>query len=165
MKAATTAIVVLGICLNARADFADDFQEAKKLFDAKDHGAACSAFTKLADVAPNGHGKAWSLFHAAVALGRQMQYESAIELARTIGVRPMAVFAQMEIMNANRKHKELIASFREEDISAWPDEINYRGFSCAALPSTVPERTNRQPRTTGRALNWRVPTFRSNWKA
>ncbi len=128
VKAATIAIVVFGIGLNARADFAEDFQAAKKLFDAKDYGRACPAFTELAAVAPNDYGKACSLFYAAVARGRQEQYESAIKLAGTILPRPMAVLAQMEIMDANRKHNESIAVFRAEDISTWPDRINYKGF-------------------------------------
>ena len=128
MKAATIAVVILGICPGVRADFAEDFQGAKKLFHAKDYKGACQAFVALAAVAPNEHGKAWSLFYASLALGRQRQYEPGIELARTIESGPMAAYAQMEIMDANRKHRELIASFWQEDISAWPDRINYKGF-------------------------------------
>jgi len=128
MKTAIVAAIVLGTSLNVMADFAEDFQEAKKLLDGKKYGAAAEAFAELAASAPNDHGKAWSLAYAAMALGRQKQYDQAIELARTIEAEPMAAYAQMAIMDTNRKHKDLIAVFREEDIGVWPDQINYKGF-------------------------------------
>jgi len=121
------AAIVLGTSSSALADFADDFQVAKELLDERDYPAAHQASITLAASAPNDHGKAWSLCHAAIALGLQKQYDQAIELAKTIGSKPMAAYTQMEIMGANRRHRELIAAFREEDVAAWPDQINYRG--------------------------------------
>ena len=128
MNRPLTIALVLGTSLTALADFADDFQAAKKLLDGRDYPAAQQAFARLAASAPNDHGKAWSLCYAAIALGRQKQYDEAIELAKSIGSRPMAAYAQMEIMGMNRRHRELIAAFREEDVAAWPDQINYKGF-------------------------------------
>ena len=121
------AAIVLGTSSSALADFADDFQVAKELLDERDYPAAHQASITLAASAPNDHGKAWSLCHAAIALGLQKQYDQAIELAKTIGSKPMAAYTQMEIMGANRRHRELIAAFREEDVAVWPDQINYRG--------------------------------------
>ena len=121
------AALVPMVSLTALADFADDFQAAKKLLDGRDYPAAHQAFAKLAASAPNDHGRAWSLSCAAVALGRQQQCDRAIELAKTIGSRPMAAYTQMQIMDANRRHRDLIAAFKEEDIAAWPDQINYKG--------------------------------------
>ena len=128
MRTATVLAIVLGTSLNAMADFAEDFQEAKKLLDGKDYVAAHGAFAELAASAPNAHGKAWGLAYAAMALGQQKQYDQAIELAKTIEAKPMAAYAQMEVMDTNRKHRDLVAAFKGEDIGVWPDQINYRGF-------------------------------------
>jgi len=122
------AAIILGTALNLMAGFAEDFQAARKLFDGKAPQAAHEAFAQLAEAAPNAHGKAASLSYAARALGRRQQYGQAIELAKTIDAAPMSAYTQMAIMAAGRKHGELVAAFREEDIAAWPDRINYRGF-------------------------------------
>lgn len=127
MSRVLIAILVLGTSLNALADFADDFQAAKELLDGRDYPAAHQAFAKLAASAPNDHGKAWSLAHAAMALGLQKQYDRAIELTKTIRSAPMAAYTQMGIMVINGRHRELIAAFRKEDVAAWPDRINYKG--------------------------------------
>jgi len=122
------AAIVLGAGPNVMADFAGDFQKARKLLDQSDYQAAYQAFTELAASAPNAHGKAWSLSYAARALGRQSQYDQAIKLAKTIDAKPMTAYTQMDIMDANRKHKELVAAFKEDDLSTWPDQINYKGY-------------------------------------
>jgi len=128
VKQIIITVIVFCMAANVMADFAEDFQGARKLFKKKDYEAAHQSFVKLAASAPNGHGKAESLSYAAIALGRLKQYEQALELAKTIKPKPAAAYTQMEIMNANRKSKELIAAFKDEDINAWPDQINYKGF-------------------------------------
>jgi tetratricopeptide (TPR) repeat protein len=122
--------IAIALCMaaNAIADFAGDFQAAKKLFKKKDYKGAHQSFVKLAASAPNSHGKAQSLSYAAMALGRLKQYDQALELAKTIPSKPVAAYTQMEIMSANRKSKELIAAFKAEDVAAWPEQINYKGF-------------------------------------
>jgi len=135
------AATILGTSLNAMADFAGDFQEAKKLFDAKDYQAAHQAFTKLAADAPNDHGKSAGLSFAAIALGRLKQTDKAIETAKTIKAKPMAAYTQMQILCDNRTYKESIAAFADEDIAAWPDRINYLGFR---LRGTAYERTGQE---------------------
>jgi len=122
------AAAVLALSLSAKADFAGDFQKARKSLDRRKYGGAAEAFATLAATAPNAHGRAWSLCYAAVALGRSKKYDQAIELAKEIESKPMATYAQMTVMSANRKHKELIAAFSKEKIATWPDAINYKGF-------------------------------------
>jgi len=121
-------VVVFVTVLSVMADFSEDFQEAKKLFDQKDYQAAHQSFVKLAVEAPNDHGQGACLSWAAIALGRQEQVDQAIDLAKTIKLKPLAAYTQMEIMSDNKKHQQLIAAFNEEDIAAWPDRINYKGF-------------------------------------
>jgi len=128
MTRALTTALVLGVGLNAMADFAEDFQAAKRLLDERDYPAAHQAFAKLAASAPNDHGRTWSLSYAAIALGRHEHYDQAIELAQTIGAKPAAAYTQMHIMDTNRRYRDLVTSFSKEDIAAWPDRINYKGL-------------------------------------
>jgi tetratricopeptide (TPR) repeat protein len=143
VKIAIIMAIVLGMAANVMADFAEDFQAAKKLFKKKDYEAAHQTFVKLAASAPNGQGKAESLSYAAMALGRRKQYDQALELAKTIEAKPVAAYTQMAIMNTNPKQKELIAAFKDEDIGAWPDRINYKGFQLRGAAYIVTK--DRQP--------------------
>lgn len=141
MKPAIVTVIVFGTVLNVMADFAEDFREAKTLFDRKDYQAAHQSFVKLAADAPNDHGRGACLSWAAIALGRQEQVDQAIELAKTIKPKPLAAYTQMEILSDNKKHEQLIAAFNEENIAAWPDRINYKGlFLRGAAHSAVKDR-------------------------
>ena len=131
------AIILVATSLNAAADFAEDFQAAKKLFNEKEYEAAHDAFVKLAEAAPNERGKAPSLSYAAIALRRLDRYDEAIALAKTIESKPMAAYTKMTIMTEARKHKELAEAFKDEDIAAWPDAINYKGFSMRGTARNV----------------------------
>ena len=128
MKKAIATAIALASSLNAMADFAGDFQAAKKLFNRRKYQEAEEAFKKLAPTSRNAHGKASSLSYAAIALGKRKKYDEAMELAKTIEVKPVAAYTQMAIMDTNRKRKDLIAASKDEDIAAWPDAINYKGF-------------------------------------
>ena len=125
---ALSAVLAILTSLTAAADFAEDFQAAKKLLNAKEHQAAYEAFVKLAETAPDERGRAPSLSYAAIALARLDRYDEALELAKSISPAPMAAYTQMAIMTEHRKRKELATAFKDEDIAAWPDEINYKGF-------------------------------------
>jgi len=122
------AAIVLGAAPDVPADFAGDFQEAKKLLDQKEHQAAARAFQRLAGAAPNARGKAASISYAAICLGRLGQVDRAIEMARTIEAKPMSAYTQMEVLSDAKRHRELVAAFQQEDVATWPDEINYLGF-------------------------------------
>lgn len=139
MKPGIIAAVILGTVLSVMADFAEDFQEAKKLFDQRDYHEAHQSFVKLAVEAPNDHGQGACLSWGAIALGRHEQIDQAIELAKTIKSKPLAAYTQMEILSDNKKHQQLIAAFNEEDIAAWPDRINYKGFFLRGAAYSVRE--------------------------
>lgn len=132
-----TAVILFGASLSAAGDFSDDFQAAKKLLDERQYQPAHDAFVKLAESAPNARGKAPSLSFAAIALSRQDRFEEAFALAKTIESKPMAAYTQMTIMDENRKFQELVEAFKGEDIAAWPDAINYKGFYMRGRARTV----------------------------
>jgi len=123
-----TMAIALSLAIAAAADFPDEFKSAFGLYHKKEYAQAQEAFQKLAEAAPTSKSKSECLVFAALSLGRQGNYDRALELARKIEVKPVAVNCQMEIMLENKKYKELVDAFRDEDISAWPDYIIHRGF-------------------------------------
>ena len=128
MKRLIIPALVLGLRLDAAADFAEDFQTAKACFNERKYEEAHQAFVKLAAVAPRDYAAAASLSFAATSLGRQGKVDQALELAQTITAGPMAAYTQMEVLSHNRKRQALVDGFRDEEIGTWPDTINYKGF-------------------------------------
>jgi len=120
--------IALSLTMTALADFPGDFKAATELYSKKEYPQAQEAFMKLAEAAPTPKSKSECLARAALSLDRQGRYDQALELARKIEVKPIAVNCQMEIMIANKKTKELIEAFKGEDMGAWPDYIIHRGF-------------------------------------
>lgn len=129
LKSAIGIGVAALLTSNLLADFPEAFQAAMKLYGKKKNKAAYEAFLKLAEDKTTPYIKGKCLKYAAISLGRQKKYDQAIELAKKIQIKPLSVNSQMEIMLENRKYKELIEAFKDENIAAWPDEINYKGFS------------------------------------
>ena len=126
--------IIVGIgallAVNLYADFPDDFQRAKKLFDTKKNQDAQEAFEKLALTAPTPESKAECLAYSAKALGRdKAKYEAAMEAARKIGVREISVTTQMSIMQENDRNKELFEAFKDEDFSTWREVYQLQGYS------------------------------------
>jgi tetratricopeptide (TPR) repeat protein len=124
-------IMVLGATL--MADFIYDFQEAQKLLGQKKNIEAKEAFMKISEAAPNTLIKAKCLAYAATALSndKKYDYDEALELAKAITDKPISINCQMEIYLANRdsgKLKDALEAFKGEDIAAWPDNIDYKGF-------------------------------------
>jgi len=128
MKRLIIPAMVLGLTLDATADFAEDFQEAKAYFNGGKYEEAHQAFVKLAAVAPRDHAAAASLSFAAISLGRQGKVGQAMRLAQTIATGPVAAYTQMEVLSDNRKRQAIVDGFTDEDIGTWPDAINYKGF-------------------------------------
>lgn len=112
------------------ADFPTDFQEAKKLFDTRKNTDAQEVFQKLATTAPTPKSKAECLSYAAKALGRdKMQYDAAMESAKKIEIREISIITQLDIMQENRKFKELFDSFKDEDFSKWPEICQLQAYT------------------------------------
>ncbi len=123
-----TALV---FCVSLMADFTSDFQEAQKLLTQKKNIEAKEAFMKISEAAPNTLIKAKCLAYAATALSNDKKYDEALQLAKSIDDKPISINCQMEIYLANRdsgKLKDAVEAFKGEDIAAWPDNIDYKGF-------------------------------------
>ena len=127
-KVTMTMAIALSLAMTASADFPNEFKSAFELYSKKEYPQAQEAFQKLAETAPTPKSKSECLAYAALSLGRQGNYDRALELARKIEVKPIAVNCQMEIMLENKKYKELVEAFGDENISSWPDYIIHRGF-------------------------------------
>ena len=113
------------------ADFISDFQDAQKLLSQKKNIEAKEAFVKLSEAVPNTLIKAKCLAYAATALSNDKKYDEALELVKTIADKPISINCQMEIYLADRdngKLKDCVEAFKGEDIAAWPDSIDYKGF-------------------------------------
>ena len=128
----TKRIILLGMAtlasVNLLADFPSDYKAAKEQYNQKEFQKANESFLKLAEAAHTPKSKAQCQAWAALALARQGQYEPAIELAKKIELKPVSVHCRMEIMLENKKFKELIEAFKDEDINAWPDYLIHHGF-------------------------------------
>ncbi len=116
------AVSLVAMASTLMADFPDDFQAARKLFDTGKNKEAQESFEKLAASAPTPKNKAECLSYAAKALGRdKTQYDAAIEAAKKIELREISATTQMAIMQDGRKFKEMLEVFKDEDFSKWPE--------------------------------------------
>ncbi|MFA7159817.1 MAG: tetratricopeptide repeat protein [Kiritimatiellia bacterium] len=120
--------LMIGFALSSSADFPSDFKAAKDQYSQKEYQKANESFLKLAEAAPTPKSKAQCQAWAALSLARHGQYEQAIELAKKIELKPVSVHCRMEIMLENKKFKELVEAFKDEDINAWPDYLIHHGF-------------------------------------
>ena len=79
---AFSAIIGIGFfpALTIAADFPGDFKSALELYNKKEYAQAQEAFLKLAEAAPTPKSKSECLAYAASSLGRQGQYDRALEL-------------------------------------------------------------------------------------
>lgn len=122
-------IMVLGATI--MADFIGDFQDAQKLLTQKKNPEAKDAFIKLSENSSDPVIKAKCLAYASTALSNDKKYDEALKLAKSITYKPISINCQMEIYLANRddgKLKDCVEAFKGEDIAAWPDNIDYKGF-------------------------------------
>ena len=131
LKKAVVSGISLVLCASLMADFISDFQEAQKLLDKKKNTEAKEAFIKLSETASSPVIKAKCLAYAATALSNDKKFDDALKLAKSIADKPISINCQMEIYFANRANGKLqdsVDAFKNEDISAWPDSIDYKGF-------------------------------------
>ena len=123
------AVSLVSLASALMADFPDDFQAAKKLFDASKNKEAQESFEKLAASAPTPKSKAECLSYAAKALGRdKTQYDAAIEAAKKIEVKEISINTQLSLMFDNRKFKELIDAFKDEDFGKFPEAYQQQAY-------------------------------------
>ena len=121
---------LLAWTVSASADYIADREAAVKLVGAKQYEEALAAFTRMAAGNVTDFQKSDALEQAAACAQRLKRCDQAMELAQQIPLAPMSKTCQMRIMMGKRKRRELLAKFKDEDISRWPDivigEASYR---------------------------------------
>lgn len=122
LKRIIALAVVLSCSAVVLADYPADRQAALELVKAGKDAEALAAFTKMADATALEGQKSDALEQAALCANRLKKYDEAVELAKRITPIQMSKAVQMCLMQENRKYDELIAAFKGEDISNWPDK-------------------------------------------
>ncbi len=123
-------------------DFHWKFKEnaAQQLFNTKKYKEAEQAFEALIPTAATEEDKNKTLSKAAIALGCQKdQFETAMEKAQAIGDKVLSTYTQFRILDFNLKYQALTETFKDEDISAWPDSIKPEGYSMRGRAYSVLE--------------------------
>jgi tetratricopeptide (TPR) repeat protein len=118
--------------MNARADYPADRKAAAALYAAGKNEEALAAFKKMAADKVTDFQKSDALEQASFCAHRLKQFDLALELARQIPIAPISKCVQMNHMVYQRKYKELVEKFKDEDIASWPEEIAGRSFSFRA---------------------------------
>jgi len=128
--------LVQSACLSA--DYVAERRAAMELVKSNKLDEALAALTNLAAVADfSGFQKSDALEQAAMCASRLKQYDRALELAAQIPLKPISNKCRMGLMFENRKFKEVIDEFKDENIEKWPGDENtvgegfyYRGMAC-----------------------------------
>jgi predicted negative regulator of RcsB-dependent stress response len=128
LKKTVVAGIAMVLCASMMADYSEDLKGAQALLSQRKNAEAKEAFIKLSETAPDAVAKANCIASAATALVGDKKNDEALELAKTIEDKPISINCQMEIFKASGKFKESAEAFKGEDISAWPDNIKYKGF-------------------------------------
>ena len=110
------------------ADYPADRKAAVELARAGKNEDALAAFLKLAETSTSDLQKSDALQQATECVDRVAQYDRAMELAKKIPIAPLSKACQMQIMETNRKWKELVENFKDEDISTWPESAKGESF-------------------------------------
>ena len=124
-------VVTLICALSVLADYSKELAAAKALAKAKKPDEAIKVLVELAEKTDIRDRNAECLREAALIAHRQKKYEKALELAKKIRNRPLSKACQMGIMFNNRKNKEFMEVFENEDIDLWPENCVGTGFFCA----------------------------------
>ena len=124
------AVAVLSLAAAALADYPADRKAAVELMTAGKNEEALAAFLKLADSAAGDAQKSDALEQAATLAGRMRRYEQGVEIAKKIPLQPVSKSARMQVMLWNGKYEELVAAFKAEDFSAWPEKSAGPAYFC-----------------------------------
>ena len=127
MKRSVPAFILLWASFAFSEDFNVDFlrrhqeRAAEAKFSQKKYPEAREAFSNLAATAKDPLDKTLWQARIAAAVGLQKdKLEEGLALAKAIADKPYSLYAQMEMMFANRDYKGIVSGFGPEDIAAWP---------------------------------------------
>ena len=127
MKRSVSAFILFWAELAFSANFQIDFQRehqervAEMSFSSQEYPKAREAFEKLAVAAKDPIEKKLWQARIAAAVGLQKgKLEEGLAMAKAVDDKPYSLYAQMEMMFANRDYKGIVSGFGPEDIAAWP---------------------------------------------
>ena len=123
LKRAIPFVAVISCCVSVFADYVEDRKAAIKLVGAGKYEEAMAAFTTMAGGDVTEFQKSDALEQAALCAHRLKRYDQAMELGKQIPLAPVSKTCQMKIMVENRKWKEAVLKFKDEDIASWPDTV------------------------------------------
>jgi len=123
---------LLSFSVQVWADYIADRKAAMELVRGRKYEAALTAFTEMAEGTDNGRQKSDALEQATLCAHHLKRFGKAMELAQQIPLTPASRRMQMRTMRENRKRRELIDRFKDEDLGAWPEKeagaaLFYRG--------------------------------------
>ena len=128
LKRIIAFVIMLSCGASVLADYPADRKAALGLVNAGKNQEALAAFTKLAEASALEAQKTDALEQAALCASRLTKYDEAMDLAKQIPQAQMSKAVQMRLMLENRKHEELVAAFKGEDMSTWPEKA--AGLAC-----------------------------------
>ena len=121
---------ILSLNVSVWADYPSDRKAAMELVKAGKNEEALAAFDKMAKGTAVEAQKSDALEQAALCSNRLKKYDQAIELAGQIPSVPMAKSVKIQLMLENRKYEEIIAAFKDEDMSNWPEKAAGPAYFC-----------------------------------
>jgi len=122
LRQTTSLAILLSFSVHVWADSIAGRKAAMELVRGRKYEAALTAFTKMAEGTDNDRQKSDALEQAALCAHHLKRYGKAMELAQQIPLTPASKRVQMRIMRENRKRRELIDRFKDEDLGAWPEQ-------------------------------------------
>lgn len=129
MFSRTTAwVLALACCTVVFGDYIVDRKAAMELMKARKYEEALAALTKMANGEVTDFQKSDAMEQAAYCCDRLKRYDQAMETAKEIPLEAVSKTVQMTLMYRNRKWKEVIEQFGNEDINAWPDTVKSKAY-------------------------------------
>ena len=112
-----------------RADIESDLLAAREAAGAGKHEEALVVFVKIAGYATATLlQKTEALEQAALCAQNQKKYDQALDLARKIPSEASSKTLQMKVLLESGKTNELIAAFKDDDMSRWPGDKRGEGY-------------------------------------
>ena len=113
---------------SSSADFLDDFRAASRLRQNRKHQAAAEAYEKLGKGQKDANLADLCYLHASESLAAGRKFDAALEAANAIRDPSIREYARMQAFHVCGKIRQLRETFKDTDISKWPDQYAYLGY-------------------------------------
>lgn len=120
--------VLATFAASALADYVAERKAAVALVRAGKHAEALAKFTQMVEMATSDVQKSDALQQAALCAQGLQQYDRAMEFARKIPLLPLSKTCQMQVLEGQRRWKDIVDRFKDEDIESWPESVRGDAF-------------------------------------